>query len=93
MFIIYSKQTGNIITATGSDLYRTIQDMYPVSYIDYDIVYDCMNVPTNEEVLRNINDYKVDLETKEILPVNKRFTLEELRTLGIVSDIDIKKLK
>lgn len=94
MFIIYSKQTGNIISATQSDLYKTIKDMYPVSYVDFEIVYDCMNVPTNEEVLRNINDYRVDLETKEILPAGSRkYTLEELIELGIISNTDLYKLK
>ena len=93
MFVIFSKQTGNIISATGSDLYTTIKDMYPVSYVDYEIVYDCMNVPINEDVLRNINDYRVDLDTKEIIPVNKKYTLEELKELGLISSVDLHKLR
>lgn len=94
MFIIYSKQTGNIISATGSDLYTTIKDMYPVSYIDYEIVYDCMNISTDEAVLQDINGYRVDLETKEIVPVGtKRYTIEELMSLGLLSEKDLYKLR
>lgn len=94
MFIIYSKQTGNIISATGSDLYKSIRDMYPVSYIDYEIVYDCMNVPTDEAILQDISAYKVDLETKEIVSkVAKKYTIEELISLGLISTADLHKLK
>lgn len=94
MFVIYSKQTGNIITATGSDLYRTIEDMYPMSYVDFEIIYDCMNVPLNEAVLQDITAYKVDLETKDIVPiVAKKYSLEELVALGVISDNDLQKLK
>ena len=94
MFIIYSKQTGNIITATGSDLYKTIEDMYPMSYIDFEIIYDCMNVPTDEAVLQDITAYKVDLETKDIVPVvSKKYSIEELISLGIISDSALKKLR
>lgn len=94
MFIIYSKQTGNIITATGSDLYKTIEDMYPMSYIDFEIIYDCMNVPTDEAVLQDITAYKVNLDTKEIVPaVAKKFTLEELISLGLISENDLNKLR
>ncbi len=94
MFIIYSKQTGNIITATGSDLYKTIEDMYPMSYVDFEIIYDCMNVPLNEAVLQDITAYKVDLETKDIVPiVSKKYSIEELISLGLISTSDLAKLK
>lgn len=94
MFVIYSKQTGEIITATNSDLYKSIRDMYPMSYVDYEIIYDCMNVPTNEDVLRDLRNYKVDLDTKEIMSaVDKKYTLEELVALGLISDKDIDKLR
>ena len=94
MFIIYSKQTGNIITATGSDLYKTIEDMYPISYVDFEIIYDCMNVPLNEAVLQDITAYKVDLETKDIVPiVSKKYSIEELISLGLISTSDLAKLK
>lgn len=94
MFIIYSKQTGDIITATGSDLYKTIEDMYPVSFIDFEIIYDCMNVPMNEAVLRDITAYRVDLETRDILPkTNKKYSLEELISLGLITETDISKIK
>lgn len=94
MFIIYSKRTGNIITATGSDLYKTIEDMYPMSYVDFEIIYDCMNVPLNEAVLQDITAYKVDLETKDIVPiVSKKYSIEELISLGLISTSDLAKLK
>lgn len=93
MFVIYSKQTGNIITATGSDLYKSIEDMYPMSYVDFEIIYDCMNVPTDEAVLQDITAYKVDLETKEIRSTKQSFTLEELIAKGLISEKDLNKLR
>lgn len=93
MFIIFSKQTGNIITATGSDLYKSIEDMYPMSYVDFEIIYDCMNVPTDEAVLQDITAYKVDLETRELKSIKQSFTIEELIARGVISEKDLNKLR
>ena len=93
MFIIFSKQTGNIITATGSDLYKSIEDMYPMSYVDFEIIYDCMNVPTDEAVLQDITAYKVDLGTRQIKSIKQSFTIEELIARGVISERDLNKLR
>lgn len=93
MFVIFSKQTGNIITATGSDLYKSIRDMYPMSYVDFEIVYECMNVPTDEAVLQDITAYKVDLNTRQIVSIKQAFTIEELIASGLIKEKDLSKLR
>ncbi|MGL5459148.1 MAG: hypothetical protein ACRDBY_05985 [Cetobacterium sp.] len=53
MFIVYSKQNGKIKTVASGDNYKSIKDLFPVEYEDYEIIYDCLNTKDDPIILNN----------------------------------------
>ena len=60
MFIIYSKQTGDIKNIATGDNYKEIKDLFPYDYKDYEIIYNTLNVPDDLFVINNFNMFKIE---------------------------------
>lgn len=59
MFIVYSKQTGDIKNIATGDTYKEIKDLFPYDYKDYEIIYDTLSIPDDLFVINNFNMFKV----------------------------------
>lgn len=53
MFIVYSKQNGKIKTVASGDSYKSIKDLFPVEYEDYEIIYNCLVAKDDPIILNN----------------------------------------
>lgn len=59
MFIVYSKQTGDIKNIATGDTYKEIKDLFPYDYKDYEIIYDTLSIPDDLFVINNFNMFRV----------------------------------
>ncbi|WP_436514060.1 hypothetical protein [Clostridium thermobutyricum] len=53
MFIVYSKQNGKIKTVASGNNYKSIKDLFPAEYEDYELIYDCLNTDDDPLILNN----------------------------------------
>lgn len=70
MFIVYSKQTGNIKNIVTGSVCSSIKDLYPYDYKDYQIIYDSINLEDDPIVINNQDMFKIENE-KIILKNNE----------------------
>lgn len=59
MFIVYSKLNGKIKNVAIGGNYKTIKDLFPYDYEDYDLIYNCMNVEDDIFIANNFESFKV----------------------------------
>lgn len=59
MFIVYSKQTGDIKNIATGDTYKELKDLFPYDYKDYEIIYNTLNIPDDQFVINNFDMFKI----------------------------------
>lgn len=70
MFIVYSKQTGNIKNIVTGSACASIKDLYPYDYKDYELIYESINLEDDPIVINNQDMFKI-VNSKLILKDNK----------------------
>ncbi|MGL5245525.1 MAG: hypothetical protein ACRC7R_10165 [Sarcina sp.] len=71
MFIVYSKQTGDIKNIATGDSYNTLKDLFPYDYKDFEIIYDTLKVEDDLFVINNFTSFKV--KNKKIIVKEENF--------------------
>ncbi|MGL4762460.1 MAG: hypothetical protein ACRCWG_13520 [Sarcina sp.] len=66
MLVVYSKKTGKIKNILIGDQYKEIKDCYCEDYIDYEQIYNCMNIEDDLIIRDNFDFFKV-LDEKLVL--------------------------
>lgn len=59
MFIVYSKETGNIKNIVTGGVYKELKDLFPLDYIDYEKIYNTLNIEDNLFIINNFNFFKI----------------------------------
>lgn len=59
MFIVYSKQTGDIKNVVTGSSCRSLEDLFPYDYKDYEIIYNCITLEDDLTVINNQDMFKI----------------------------------
>lgn len=70
MFIVYSKQTGDIKNIVTGSTCKSIKDLFPRDYKDYELIYECINLEDDSIVINNQDIFKIE-NNKIVLKENE----------------------
>lgn len=59
MFIVYSKRTGDIKNIATGDCYKTLKDLFPYDYEDFEIIYNTLILEDDLYVINNFSLFKI----------------------------------
>ena len=79
MTIFFSKRTGNIQAVFSGDL-QHIATVCGANAIDYLQIWDEIEIPDDEDVMNNFNNYRVNVEARqlEILPSANQYPTAQI---------------
>lgn len=72
MLILYSKQTGRIVTIIrGDSTNETIREIFPYDYQDYELVYDLIRVEDDDVVANTPSMFRV-VDGRVVLNIDEK---------------------
>ena len=66
MFIVYSKQTGDIKNVVTGSSCKSLEELFPYDYKDYQIIYDSINLEDDLTVINNQDMFRIQ-DSKVVL--------------------------